>query len=76
MQKILERAKFGLLVLVGDTYQIEAIEFGTGSIPCEASYRNTAIIDGCPPTVKVEGRVDDSVFEEIRKDVWKQGGRK
>ncbi|MDY4502334.1 MAG: ATP-dependent RecD-like DNA helicase [Lactobacillus johnsonii] len=28
MRKLLELAKFNLLVLVGDTYQIEAIEFG------------------------------------------------
>jgi hypothetical protein len=28
MRKILGKAKFDLLVLVGDTYQIEAIEFG------------------------------------------------
>ena len=28
MREVLERANFELLVLVGDTYQIESIEFG------------------------------------------------
>jgi hypothetical protein len=27
-------------------------------------------------SIREEGRVDDSVFEEIRKDVQKRGGRK
>jgi ATP-dependent exoDNAse (exonuclease V) alpha subunit len=66
MRAILNRAKFELLVLVGDTYQIEAIEFGNWFDAVRSFLPKTAVCELTKPY-----RTDSHVLLRLWSDVRK-----
>lgn len=66
MRAILNRAKFELLVLVGDTYQIEAIEFGNWFDAVRSFLPQTAVCELTKPY-----RTDSQVLLRLWSDVRK-----
>ena len=69
MRKILEQASFELLVLVGDTYQIESIEFGNWFDAVRFFLPKTAVCELTTPY-----RSDSEALLNVWNDVRKNNG--
>ena len=69
MRSVLERANFELLVLVGDTYQIESIEFGNWFDAVRFFLPRTAICELTTPY-----RSDSAALLNVWNDVRKMNG--
>ena len=66
MKEVLELAKFKLLILVGDTYQIEAIEFGNWFDAVRDFLPNTAV---CELTIPYRSKCKQilELWDNVRK---------
>lgn len=69
MRKVLERTSFELLVLVGDTYQIESIEFGNWFDAVRFFLPRTAVCELTTPY-----RSDSDALLNVWNDVRKMNG--
>jgi energy-coupling factor transporter ATP-binding protein EcfA2 len=67
MRKILERAKFSLLVLVGDTYQIEAIEFGNWFDAVRSFLPETSVCELTEPYRGRDSKILLNLWNNVRK---------
>ncbi|MCH5250655.1 MAG: AAA family ATPase [Lachnospiraceae bacterium] len=66
MRKVLELAKFKLLVLVGDTYQIEAIEFGNWFDAVRSFLPKTAVCELTKP-YRSDSKQLLALWDNVRK---------
>lgn len=65
MRKVLERADFELLVLVGDTYQIESIEFGNWFDALRFFLPKTAVCELTHP-YRTDSKVLLNIWDDVR----------
>lgn len=66
MRKVLEKAEFNLLVLVGDTYQIESIEFGNWFYAVRCFLPETSVCELTQP-YRSESKALLNIWTDVRK---------